>query len=72
MIFDIWVIDFSTSERLVMYMPCSQSVVICDIDFIHVNIFNLLIKVSLIFIKYLINNMKREIIKPGSVFWQYV
>jgi len=55
-----------------MYMPCSQSVVIRDIDFIHVNIFNLLIKVSLIFIKYLINNVKCEIIKLGSVFWQSV
>jgi len=52
-----------------MYMPCSQSVVIYDINFIHVNIFNLLIEVSLIFIKYLINNMKCEIIKLGSVFW---
>jgi hypothetical protein len=41
-----------------MYMPCSQLVVIRDIDFIHVNIFNLLIKVSLILIKYLINNVK--------------
>jgi hypothetical protein len=55
-----------------MYMPCSQSVVIYDINFIHVNIFNLLIEVSLIFIKYLINNMKCEIIKLGSVFWQSV
>jgi hypothetical protein len=69
MIFDIWVIGFSTSGRLLMYMSCSQSVVICDIDFINVNIFNLLIKVSLIFIKYLINNVKCEIIKLGSVFW---
>jgi hypothetical protein len=72
MIFDIWVIGFCTNGRLVMYMSCSQSVVICDINFIHVNIFNLLIKVSLIFIKYLINNMKCEIIKLGSVFWQSV
>jgi len=72
MIFDKWVIDFNTSGRLLMYMPCSQSVVIRDIDFIHVNIFNLLIKVSLIFIKYLINNVKCEIIKLGSVFWQSV
>jgi hypothetical protein len=57
MVIDTWGIGFNASGRLIVYMPCNQSVGTYDIDFVHVDIFNLLIKVylSLIFIKYFIN-----------------
>jgi hypothetical protein len=44
-------------------MSYSQSVSYSDIDFVYINIFNLLIKVclSLIFIKYLINESRVKI-----------
>jgi hypothetical protein len=54
MIFNTWVIDFSVSGRLLVYISCSQLVG---------NIFNLLIKMylSLILIKYLINESRVKI-----------
>jgi hypothetical protein len=57
MVIDTWGTGFNARGRLVVYLSYNQLVGTYDIDFVHVDIFNLLIKayLSLIFIKYFIN-----------------